>query len=213
VAAPPLAEGSRRSRSSISRKVFARELASLLASREDVTVLPLVLHGAATGDFMPFAGLAIVRETSRNPQADGTALSVICAQDAASLTPAAIAAATKGTFLRDDRAQFFKRACGIWPRGASDAGATSAVRADVPVLLISGALDPAAPSSYAADVARTLPKSVHVIVANVSHVPANPCVHGMVAGFLKAGSTQGLDTACAAKFPPLKFATSMPKVQ
>ena len=207
----PLGDGQPPLKVTISRTVFARALASLLASREDVTVLPLVLHSAATGDFVPFAGVAIVREASRNPQADGMALSAICARDGASLTPAAIAAAARGTFLRDDRARFFKRACAIWPRGAADAA--SAVRSDVPALLISGALDPVAPSSYAADVAATLPKSTHVIVANVAHVPANPCVHGLVAGFLKAGSTQGLDTTCAAKIPPLKFALSMPKVQ
>jgi pimeloyl-ACP methyl ester carboxylesterase len=210
IATLPLAAGQPPLKVTISRSVFARELATLLASREDVTALPLVLHSAAAGDFVPFAGLAIVRHATRNPQADGLALSVICAQDAASLTPAAIAAAAKGGFLRDDRAQFFKRACAIWPRGAADPAAASPVRSDVPALLISGALDPVAPSSYAAEVARTLPKSAHVTVANVAHVPANPCVHGILAAFLKDASTAGLDMACAAKFPPLKFATSMP---
>ena len=35
----------------------------------------------------------------------------------------------------------------------------------------------------------------------------------MIAGFLKTGTAKGLDTGCAAAFPALKFATTMPKVQ
>lgn len=209
----PMGDGQAPIKVTIPRKVFARQLAALLASREDLTVLPIALHSAAAGDFVPFAGLAIVREVSRNPQADGMALSVICAQDAAALTPAAISTATRGTFVRDDRAQFFKRACAIWPHGTPNQAAATAVKTDVPALLISGALDPITPSSYAADVARTLPKSAHVVVANVAHVPANPCVHGLVTTFLKDKSAADLDTSCAAKIPALKFATSMPKVQ
>jgi pimeloyl-ACP methyl ester carboxylesterase len=209
----PIGDGQPPLKVTLSRRVFARELAALLTSREDLTVLPLALHNAAAGQFDAFAGIAIVRELTRNPQADGMALSTICAQDAAAPTPAAITAATRGTFLQGERAQFFKRACAIWPHGPADAAAAEPVRADVPALLISGALDPVTPSSYAAAVARTLSQSTHVVVSNVAHVPANPCVHGMVAGFLKDGSAKNLDTACAAKIPALKFATTMPKVQ
>jgi pimeloyl-ACP methyl ester carboxylesterase len=88
--------------------------------------------------------------------------------------------------------------------------ATTPIRAATPALLISGSLDPITPKEYAADVAKTLPNSLHVVVANVAHVAANPCVHGLVAAFMKAGSAKGLDTGCAARFPPLKFVTKIP---
>jgi fermentation-respiration switch protein FrsA (DUF1100 family) len=87
------------------------------------------------------------------------------------------------------------------------------VRSETPVLLISGALDPVTPPPHAEEVVKLLPGGLHVVVANVGHVPANPCVHGMIAGFLKTGTAKGLDTGCAAAFPALKFATTMPKVQ
>jgi pimeloyl-ACP methyl ester carboxylesterase len=88
------------------------------------------------------------------------------------------------------------------------AAATTAVRSDAPVLLVSGALDPITPPQYATDVSRTLPNGLHVVAPNVAHVPANPCLNGMIGAFLKSGTVKGLDTACAARIPPLKFVTS-----
>ena len=162
---------------------------------------------------MPFAALALEEALARSGQADGMALSVLCASDAATAYPAAaLAQATRGTFLGDERAQFLKRACAIWPHAAQTA-APAPVKADTPALLVSGALDPAVPPAYAASVAKGLPNSAHVVFANAAHVPANPCVHGILTAFFKSGSTAGLDTSCVAAFPPLRFATSMPKVQ
>jgi hypothetical protein len=160
---------------------------------------------------MPFAGLTIVREVTRNPHADGMALSVICAQNTAALTPAAMSTATRGTFLRDDRAQASsaRAPSGRTPRPTPTPPRPCAPRCPP----CSSRARSTARAAIAAGVAKGLPNSTHVVVANVAHVPANPCVHGIVAAFLKDGSSKGLDTACAAKFPPVRFATSMPKVQ
>ena len=193
----------------MSRTVFARELFQLLHSREDWLALPLAINLAAGGNFMPFAWLALQREVARNPHADGMALSVLCAQDIGSFTPAAIAA-TRATFMRSDRVDFLKRACGVWPHAVPDAAAAAAVRSSVPALLISGTLDPVTPPANGVEVLKTLSNGVHVVVASAAHVPANPCVNGLIASFLKAGSAKGLDTGCAANLPPLKFVTAMP---
>ncbi len=210
VASVPISETGPPLKVTISRTVFARELTQLLQNRESWTALPLAVHRAAAGDFVPFAGLVLAREAARNPLADGMALSVICSQDVPSFTPAAIAAGTRGTFLRDDRVKYLTRACATWPHAAPDPAAATPVRAATPALLISGALDPVTPSQHAAEVAKTLPNGVHVVVANVAHVPANPCVNGMIVAFMKAGSSRTLDTACAGNVPPLKFITSIP---
>jgi len=211
-AAIPLPDGQMLN-ATLSRSVFVRELGILLMFREDLMALPLVIHAAGGGDFMPFAALALSRELSRNLQADGLMLSVQCASDPQALSAAAVTAATRDTFAGDARARFLKRACAIWPRGTEPAAMAAPVRSETPVLLISGALDPVTPPPHAEEVVKLLPGGLHVVVANVGHVPANPCVHGMIAGFLKTGTAKGLDTGCAAAFPALKFATAMPKVQ
>jgi FtsX-like permease family len=120
----------------ITRTVFVRQLFQLLHFREDWAVLPLAIHHAAANDFTPFAVLAVEREASRNPHADGMALSVACAQDAPSITSASLATATKGTFLRTDRGQYLTRACSVWPHAAQEKIATTPVTAPTPALYL-----------------------------------------------------------------------------
>jgi pimeloyl-ACP methyl ester carboxylesterase len=192
---------------SISRSVFTRELAQFLLYRDDIFGVPLVIHRAASGDFVPFAGLALQRNLLRPPVADGTQLSVACAQDLPSFTPPAVTAAAQGTFLRDDRARFLARACAIWPRGTGRMASTPVTSA-VPALLISGALDPIAPPRSADLVAKTLANSVHMVIENASHVPANPCVNNAVTAFFKTATATAVDTSCRTNLQPIKFVTS-----
>ena len=104
--------------------VFVRELAQFLLVRDDITGVPLVLHRATAGDFVPFAGLALQRNLIRPPVADGLQLSVACAQDLPSFTPAAVTTAIRGSFAGNYRAQFLARACAIWPRGTGRLAST-----------------------------------------------------------------------------------------
>jgi pimeloyl-ACP methyl ester carboxylesterase len=194
----------------LTRAVFGRELFRLLHSREDWVALPIAIHAAFNKEFYPFAGLALQRALMRNPAADGMELSVLCAQDLPAYAPAAVTAATAGTFLRDERVSHLKRACSIWPHAAMDPGSRLPVKSAAPVLLISGALDPITPPKFAAEVAAALPSSAHVVIANATHVPANPCVNALVPAFLRAGTVKGLDTACAGNLPAPKFVTAIP---
>jgi len=198
----------------LTRAIFVRELRQLLSSRDGIQALPLLFHTAASGDYMPFAAAALERALARSGQADGTALSILCSSDAAVPYPAAaLAQGTRGTFLRDERAQFLKRACAVWPHAAATAAASTPVKGNTPALLISGALDPVTPPAFAASVAKSLPNSANVVFQNAAHVLANQCVHGILTAFFKSGSASGLDTSCVAAFPALRFMTSMPKVQ
>jgi pimeloyl-ACP methyl ester carboxylesterase len=67
----------------------------------------------------------------------------------------------------------------------------------VPALVLSGDLDPVTPPSWGAAVASTLSHSLHVIAPQTGHgVVATGCGIRMVADFLAAGTTDGLDTSC-----------------
>ena len=67
------------------------------------------------------------------------------------------------------------------------------------MLLISGEFDPATPPALGDQVARTSSRGRHVIISGGSHWsgPAEACVSKMIAEFIAAGSTSGLDTSCA----------------
>jgi len=191
----------------VSRATFTRELAQFLLIRDDTGAIPLIVHQAATGDFMPFAALALQRHAVRPQAADGLQLSLACTHDAPLFTPAAVTASAQGTFSRDDRAEFLRRACAIWPHGT--AAALTPITSAVPTLLISGSLDPLTPPSNAAAVAKTLSNSVQLVIENASHVPANACVNGAIQAFFKIGATTAVDASCKSALPPVKFVTSL----
>jgi hypothetical protein len=71
--------------------------------------------------------------------------------------------------------------------------------------MISGELDPVTPPAAAERARRTLPDSLHLVARGQSHAIDEPCTSGLVARFLAAGSTRGLDTSCLARLPPLAF--------
>jgi pimeloyl-ACP methyl ester carboxylesterase len=136
----------------------------------------------------------------------GLHLSVVCSEDVPRITPEALANAGKGFFGRalvDD----FIDACKHWPRGKVDPAYYEPVRSDVPVLLLSGGIDPATPPRHAEYVARTLPNSRHLVAPNLGHgVSAHGCAPKLIEKFVKEGSGEGLDGACLARIPRPLFA-------
>ena len=52
----------------------------------------------------------------------------------------------------------------FWPRGRVPENYGEPVRADVPVLLLSGTHDPVTPPRWGAEAARHLPRALHVVV-------------------------------------------------
>ena len=80
------------------------------------------------------------------------------------------------------------------------------MRANVPVFLLSGSVDPVAPALYSADAAKYLPMSIHVIAPG-GHVPRGPCIQSMERAFLDAASPEAVDTSCVATMRLPEFVT------
>jgi pimeloyl-ACP methyl ester carboxylesterase len=81
------------------------------------------------------------------------------------------------------------------------------VTSDVPVLLLSGALDPATPASNAEEVLATLPNGFSLEFPYGGHVQfltGNPCAESIVASFLADPTTEP-DSSCIAEALPLEF--------
>lgn len=165
--------------------------------------LPEALARAAEGDdFAPLVALASgVGGGRRGAIASGMHFSVVCAEDLAR-APADAPGADFGSGFLD----LYRRVCADWPRGAVPAGFYSVPAAPAPVLLLSGALDPATPPRHGARVAQALgPRARHVVVPNAGHgVTALGCVRDLVFRFVDAGAEAdalALDTTCAAALP------------
>ena len=195
----------------LSRATFNEHLRGLLYSPDFTSVLPLLIHAAAQGEFQPFGGTVLeFAKTFRGPAnqlASGMSLSVICAEHVPFISEADIARETAGSFYGDQRVRAQIKACEGWPHGKVAPGFIEPIKSDAPVLLISGDLDPVAPAWLAAAAARYLPNSRHIIARNASHFSGSDCVDGLIAKFVAQGSSRGLDASCVEQIKRPPFMT------
>jgi pimeloyl-ACP methyl ester carboxylesterase len=190
------------------RDTFAVSVRLLSYAPETVALLPLLIHHtASTHDYARFAALSLqVGDSLASSLSNGMAYSVLCAEDEPFFTDAQAQAANANTYLGDAQTAELRQVCAIWPRGSAPADFKEPVRADVPVLLLSGEADPVTPPENAAQVAATLPNSLSLVAAGQGHtVIMRGCLPRVAADFIEAASVAGLDTACVADIAPMPF--------
>jgi hypothetical protein len=135
--------------------------------------------------------------------ARGMQFSVICSEDTPFITDEEIKSTSANSFYGDARVRPTIKACSEWPKAKVATGFLDPVKSDVPVLLVSGALDPVTPPWLAETVAKTLSRSRLVVIPNATH-NSYECVENLVAEFIDKGSADGLDASCVEKIqrPP-----------
>ncbi len=92
-----------------------------------------------------------------------------------------------------------ERSCEVWDRPAASAPSGTPVRSDLPVLLLSGGLDPITPESLARRAAETLSDATLVTLGDASHGIwfGDGCIGSIVNDFVSDPHAD-LDTSCAA---------------
>jgi pimeloyl-ACP methyl ester carboxylesterase len=113
------------------------------------------LRQALAGDWHPFAELALAESYWRHSgRSIGMQLSVLCTENVARQSPLT---------------QALLAACAEWPRGVIAPEDTTRVVSSLPVLLISGGLDPATPPAMADSAALGLPNSTKFVDSTAGH--------------------------------------------
>jgi len=147
--------------------------------------LPLLLEQLANGD------TTILELTDLRPGivSEGMRLSIECAETLPAIDGSEL---ERNDASEPDLALAFRRfpepvACANWPVVPADVAATAPVETDVPVLLISGAMDPITPPSTAELAARTLTDARHHVVAGGGHGAGfvDPCAIEIRDAFLE----------------------------
>ena len=86
------------------------------------------------------------------------------------------------------------------------------MRSNIPVLILSGYLDPVTPPEWGEEVASHLPNSKHVIIPHGAHMPEGltnvECLDKLMQEFLSKGDAKGLDTTCVERVLPAPFVTN-----
>lgn len=190
----------------VDRRVMATLLRTPLYLPALGAVLPQALLQAAAGDFRALAALTLaVTDRTGNRLAAGMHFAVICAEDMPRIGPAqrSAAAATRfGTVFIDQYAE----ACAPLPTRPVPAAFYDVPRSDVPVLVLSGGLDPATPPRHGASVAERLGNARHVVAPALGHgVMRQGCAPRLITRFVRDADHRSLDDACLQQIPVPAF--------
>ncbi|HST63009.1 MAG TPA: alpha/beta hydrolase, partial [Longimicrobium sp.] len=177
--------------------------------------IPYVVHQAFTGDYRPILRQALADRRGMEESVGGLYLSINCSEDIPFIDPAAVARQNGTTLLGDYRYAQQLAACRGWPTYTPPADYHQPVRSDLPVLLLSGELDPVTPPRWGTMAAATLPNALHVIVPGAGHgfggMEGAECVESLMVRFAVQRSARGLDTGCVQRMRRPAFVTEMPR--
>ncbi|MEJ2256099.1 MAG: alpha/beta hydrolase [Woeseiaceae bacterium] len=178
---------------------FAGAVRLLAYNPNTIALLPLFIHEAAEGNFVPFAAQFMLTALSmRDTLAIGMHNSVMCTEDMPFLDPTtidheAIAASYMGSF----QLETLEAMCSIWPAGPIDPEFKVPLATDIPFLLLSGDADPITPPRYAELAAVELGNATHLVGKHQGHGQIIVgCTGRIVADFVESADPAGLDTEC-----------------
>ncbi|HYG10105.1 MAG TPA: alpha/beta fold hydrolase [Pyrinomonadaceae bacterium] len=185
----------------LSRDLAAEAIRYMLYQSGAASRLPLFIHLAAQGNFVPLAESALFyRRRIVATGSNGMYLSVTCAEDLPWVRPGEAERNAADTFLGDYRFRQQRAACALWPRAEIPKGYSEPTRANVPALILTGQWDPVTPPVYGDMTAKYLPNSLHLVVPHGGHgfggLDGLDCISNLTADFVNRGTTSGLDTSC-----------------
>jgi pimeloyl-ACP methyl ester carboxylesterase len=162
---------------------------------QQFAMVPMLLAEAAQGRYEVLMSQArMIEQMLGESISVGLSLSVSCAEDAPWLE---VDPADEGTVLGTAFVEFVRAQCEVWPRGRVPADFHAPVESSHPVLLLSGEFDPVTPRRYGDEVARSLPRSRHLVLRGQGHsVMHVGCVPRLMAEFVMRADASGLDAGC-----------------
>ncbi len=191
------------------REVLATSLRFLTYSADTQAMLPLLIHEAATEKrFDRLASQMLIAATGLQQSiSQGMEMSVMCSEDFPLYPPEP---APNDYLLGDIMEKAVHIQCGIWPKGPVPDNFHEPVSGDVPVLLLSGELDPVTPPEYADQVAVHFTSSRHLVAPGQGHIATTRgCMGKIVSEFVIEGSADDLETDCMSDLQATPFFISL----
>jgi pimeloyl-ACP methyl ester carboxylesterase len=193
-----------------SRQALGIALRAILHAPSPSANVPMMIHEAYKGNFTP---LAIVNleflKGAQSAISFGMFLTIYCSEEIPFVDFTKIEEQTAGTPHGDTWVRPIQRACTVWPQGTAMQGLTEPLKSDLPVLLISGVLDPVTPDIRAAEAAKHLPNSYQLNIKKGGHSfnLMSGCVENIITKFVQQASIQGIDISCIEKIQRPPFLT------
>ena len=188
--------------------VLASALRLLSYNATQASLLPTLIHQAATGRLAPLAAQTVMMAREIQTQlASGMQNSVVCSEDVPFFATVHIdRRMIEATYQGTEQLDALTAICRLWPRGPVDADLHAPLHSDVPSLLLSGEADPVTPPADAERLAAGLSRSRHLVLQGEGHGQlATGCVPRLMAAFLDAPDPKELDAACLKEHRPAPF--------
>lgn len=159
------------------------------------SMLPYLLNEAAAGNYAAMLAQAELIGGGLSEQIyHGMQLSVMCAEDVDELQANP---ADADTVLGNSLIEFSQAQCAVWPKGSRDPAFRAPLATDVPVLALSGEIDPVTPPRYGDAVIEHLPNGRHLVLKGQGHsVVGLGCAPKLFAQFIETADAKSLDAGC-----------------
>ena len=161
-------------------------------------LLPQLIREASQGRYANLMALAkMMQGDLAESMSMGMQMSVICTEDADSMV---VRAEDADTVLGNRMVESMAAMCEAWPKGDKPADFNTALKGELPVLVLTGEFDPVTPPKYGEEVAKGLPKSRWLDLKGQGHnVIGAGCMPKLFAQFIEKADAKALDAKCLDK--------------
>lgn len=172
-----------------------------LYSPDSAARLPFALDRMTRGDATALLAIANgATSLNRDTMFHGATFASLCAEELPRIDKADVERASAGTFVGSGFYEIWADGCEGWPIKPLPQGYGAPVTTNVPVLMLSGALDPVTPPGSAEPVKAHLPRAWHIVAPYAGHnVTSVPCAGRVIAEFIRKADGSGLDSSCITK--------------
>ncbi len=187
------------------REVLASALRFLAYSPESQMKIPYLVHEAAeTGNPERLASQAlIVTDQMMDLIAVGLNFAVGCSEDWPDWPQDIDQSAT---LLGESMTELYREICSWWPAGEVPEDFHQPFDADVPMLILSGELDPVTPPEYGDEALAQFSNARHLTATGRGHIVlTNPCISRIATRFIRSADIKDLDTGCMDAIGPEPF--------
>jgi len=185
--------------------VLASSLRFLAYSPVSQMMIPYLIHEAATtGSPERLAAQALMTNDQMSQgMAIGLNFSVGCSEDWP-YWPADSDAS--GTLLGNSFTELYSKVCSWWPADPVGPDYHQPFDVDVPILILSGELDPVTPPQYGEEANEQFSNSLHIVSEGRGHITiTNPCISSIATEFIAEADVEDLDTECTDRIGPEPF--------
>ena len=173
----------------------------LSETAEGAAIIPSAIDAAVHGDYTTLASAYGPNGSNLDSRARLISYWVIlCSEPWAAFDPATTARVGTGSYFAPAavaRAQFFRRACRVVPKGFVPPAADALRVGRVPTLLLAGSADPLDPVANLRGWRRLFPYGRLIVIVGAGHGTIEyPCIQRLIASFIERGNATRLNSAC-----------------